>query len=108
MSELLNPNRQNMQQVFADQFEGMTLDPVPLAALETARERLIEQINRDLTNAEREFLLSMKQLAPRWDLLGIPGLERLPGLQWKLYNLRKMEPAKRLAAEQLLRRKLQL
>jgi hypothetical protein len=50
----------------------------------------------------------MKQLAPRWDLLGIPGLERLPGLQWKLYNLRKMDPAKRLAAEQLLRRKLGL
>ena len=108
MSELLNPNRQSMQQVFADQFEGMTLDPVPLAALEIARERLIEKINRDLTNAEREFLLSMKQLAPRWDLLGIPGLERLPGLQWKLYNLRKMDPAKRLAAEQLLRRKLRL
>jgi predicted nucleotidyltransferase component of viral defense system len=108
MSELLNPNRQNMQQIFADQFEGMTLDPVPLAALEIARERLIEKINRDLTNAEREFLLSMKQLAPRWDLLGIPGLERLPGLQWKLYNLRKMDPAKRLAAEQLLRRKLAL
>lgn len=108
MSELLNPNRQNMQQIFADQFEGMTLDPVPLAALEIARERLIEKINRDLTNAEREFLLSMKQLAPRWDLLGIPGLERLPGLQWKLYNLRKMDPAKRLAAEQLLRRKLRL
>jgi predicted nucleotidyltransferase component of viral defense system len=108
MSELLNPNRQNMQQIFADQFEGMTLDQVPLAALEIARERLIEKINRDLTNAEREFLLSMKQLAPRWDLLGIPGLERLPGLQWKLYNLRKMDPAKRLAAEQLLRRKLRL
>ena len=108
MNELLNPNRQNLQQVFADQFEGMTLDPLPLAALETARERLIEQINRDLTNAEREFLLSMKQLAPRWDLLGIPGLERLPGLQWKLYNLRKMDPAKRSAAEQLLRRKLGL
>ena len=108
MSELLNPNRQDMQPVFADHFEGMTLDPVPLAALEIARERLIEQINRDLTNAEREFLLSMKQLAPRWDLLGIPGLERLPGLQWKLYNLRKMDPEKRLAAEQLLRRKLGL
>jgi hypothetical protein len=85
MSELLNPNRQNLQQVFADQFEGVTLDPLPLTALEVAREQLIEQINRDLTNAEREFLLSMKQLAPRWNLLGIPGLERLPGLQWKFH-----------------------
>ncbi|MGO8701567.1 MAG: nucleotidyl transferase AbiEii/AbiGii toxin family protein [Limisphaerales bacterium] len=108
MNELLNPNRQNLQQIFADQFEGMTLDPLPLAELENARERLIEQINRDLTNIEREFLLSMKQLAPKWDLLGIPGLDQLPGLQWKLYNLRKMDPAKRLTAEKLLRRKLGL
>lgn len=108
INELLNPNRQNIRQVFTDQFEGMTLDPVPLAVPESAREQLIEQINRDLTAAEREFLLSMNRLEPKWELLEIPGLERLPGLQWKLYNLRKMEPAKRRAAEQLLRIKLGL
>lgn len=108
MSELLTPNRKDLRQVFADQFEGMTLDPVPLATLESARERLIERINTDLTTAEREFLLSMKRLEPRWELLGLPGIERLPGMQWKLYNLRKMAPAKRLAAEELLRRKLGL
>jgi predicted nucleotidyltransferase component of viral defense system len=108
ISELLTPNRKDLKQVFADQFEGMTLDPVPLAALESARERLIKRINADLTTNEREFLLSMKRLEPKWDLLGLPGLERLPGPQWKLYNLRKMNPAKRLAAEDLLRRKLGL
>jgi hypothetical protein len=108
MSELLTPNRKDLKQVFADQFEGMTLDPVPLAALESARERLIEKINADLTTAEREFLLSMKRLEPKWDLLGLPGIEKLPGPQWKLYNLRKMDPAKRRAAEDLLRKKLGL
>jgi predicted nucleotidyltransferase component of viral defense system len=108
ISELLTPNRQDLKQVFADQFAGMTLDPVPLAALESARERLIEQINADLTKAEREFLLSMKRLEPKWDLLGLPGIEKLPGPQWKLYNLRKMDPAKRRAAEDLLRKKLGL
>lgn len=86
----------------------MTLDPVPLAVLETTREQLIEYINSSLTSAEREFLLSVKRLEPKWDLLGIPGIERLPGVQWKLYNLRKMTPAKRMAAEELLRRKLGL
>jgi predicted nucleotidyltransferase component of viral defense system len=108
MSELLTPNRKDLKQVFADQFEGMTLDPLPLAALESAREQLIKQINTDLTTAEREFLLSMKRLEPKWDLLGLPGIERLPGPQWKLYNLRKMDPVKRQAAEELLRRKLGL
>ena len=108
MSELLMPNRKDLRQVFADQFEGMTLDPVPLATLENAREHLIERINTDLTPAEREFLLSLKRLEPRWALLGLPGIERLPGMQWKLYNLRRMAPTKRLAAEELLRRKLGL
>lgn len=108
IGELLSPNRQNLQQVFKTQFEGMTLDPVSLDVLENARAQLIEQINRDLTAAEREFLLSMKRLEPKWDLLRIPSLERLPGLQWKLYNLRKMDPKRRLAAEQLLRHKLGL
>lgn len=108
MSELLTPNRKDLKQVFADQFEGMTLDPVSLAVLEDTRERLIERINADLTAAEREFLLSMKRLAPKWELLGLPGVERLPGPQWKLYNLRKMDAAKRRAAEEQLRKRLGL
>jgi hypothetical protein len=108
ISELLSPNRQNIRQVFADQFEGMTVDPVPLAVLEETREQLIHQINRDLTAAEREFLLSIKRLEPKWELLEVPNLEHLPGLKWKIYNLRKMDSKKRSAAEQLLRAKLGL
>jgi hypothetical protein len=80
--------------------------PVPLSDLEHTRERLIEQINADLTGDEKEFLLSMKRLEPKWALLGLPGVERLPGPQWKLYNLRKMDPAKRQAAEKRLRETL--
>jgi hypothetical protein len=38
----------------------------------------------------------------------MPGVERLPGPRWKLYNLRRMDPTKRLAAEEVLRRKLRL
>ncbi len=94
MHELLSPNRKDLKQVFAEQFSGMTLVPVPLEVLEDTRERLIERINVDLSEPERLFLLSMKRLEPRWDLLGLPGVEKLPGPQWKLYNLRKMDPAK--------------
>ena len=108
ISELLTPHRKDLKQVFEDQFQGMTLAPVPLSVLEETRERLIEQINADLTQAEREFLLSMKRLEPMWELLGIPGVERLPGPQWKLYNLRKMDTTRRRAAEELLRKKLGL
>ena len=61
-----------------------------------------------LTAAEREFLLSIKRLEPKWELLGLPGVEHLPGPQWKLYNLRKMDAAKRRAAEEQLRQRLGL
>ena len=106
MSELLAPHRKDLKQVFAEQFEGMTFAPVSLSDLEHTRERLIEQINADLTGDEKEFQLSMKRLDPKWELLGLPGVERLPGPQWKLYNLRKMDPAKRQAAEERLRQTL--
>jgi hypothetical protein len=108
MNELLTPNRKDLKQVYADQFSGMTLDPVPLAALEEARERLVAEINSGLTAAEREFLLSLKRMEPKWELLGLPGVEQLPGPQWKLHNLRRMDPAKRKSAEERLRRKLGL
>ena len=108
MNELLTPNRKELQQVYEDQFKGMTRDPVSLNLLEETRDRLIAQINAELKKAEREFLLSLKQMAPKWELLGLPGVERLPGPQWKLYNLRMMEASKRQAAEERLRQKLGL
>jgi predicted nucleotidyltransferase component of viral defense system len=108
MSELLRPNLKDLKQVYADQFTGMTLVPVPVAVLVATREQLIARINADLTAAEREFLLSLKRLQPKWELLGLPGVERLPGPQWKLYNLRKMDPAKRKLAEDQLRQRLGL
>jgi predicted nucleotidyltransferase component of viral defense system len=108
MNELLTPNRKDLKQVYADQFSGMTLEPVPLGVLEETREKLVAKINAELTVPEREFLLSLKRLEPKWELLGIPGVEKLPGPQWKLYNLRKMTAAKREVAEAVLRRKLGL
>src|SRR5204863_9799832 len=56
INELLTPNRKDLKQVYADQFSGMTLDPVPLAVLEETRERLITHLNAELTLTEREFL----------------------------------------------------
>jgi hypothetical protein len=45
----------------------------------------------------------MKAGDPEWDLLGIEGVEKLPALQWKLQNIRRMEAGKRAAAYDRLR-----
>jgi len=80
----------------------MTWEPVSLEALLTTREEMIDLIKRNITVAERKFLLSVKEGDPKWDLLGIDGVENLPAVQWKLLNIRKMNPAAhRLAVNKL-------
>jgi len=39
-------------------------------------------------------IVSVKEENPQWDLLGVPGIENLPGVRWKLQNIRRMAPMK--------------
>ena len=40
-----------------------------------------------MTNEERKFLISVKKGKPKWDLLGLTGVEDLPAVKWKLMNI---------------------
>jgi hypothetical protein len=40
---------------------------------------------------ERQFLISLVANQPDWQLLGIPHLEQLPGIRWKLQNLDRLQ-----------------
>jgi len=94
MAELLAPNRLPIAEVFETQFSGMTLNPVTLAALEGARERMIALIHQHITDKHRAFLLSFKQGEPDWSLLNLSGVDELPAVQWKLMNIKRMTAAK--------------
>lgn len=39
---------------------------------------------------------------PRWGLLGVDGIERLPAVQWKPANIGKMAPGKHAQAVEKL------
>lgn len=108
MSELLNPNLKNIEQEFRTQFQGMSGKPLKLTELVTAREQLIHQINNDLTENERKFLLSVKMGEPEYSLIDIPNIEKLPAIQWKLQNINKMEKLKHQSAVEELRKVLKL
>lgn len=95
--ELLASERQDMQTAFKEEFVEMTEYLVQYEQLSDTRDRLIEILNRDLTDRERKFLISIKSGEPDWSLLGISGIEKLPGLQWKILNVRKMSTQKRTA-----------
>lgn len=108
MNELIDPPRKDLRRIFESEFAGMTSEPVLYEELLSAREELIAVLQKDLTTAERRFLLSIKEINPQWELLGIDGIEKLPAVQWKLANLKKMNKKKHGETFIALKRKLNL
>jgi len=88
--EVLFPSFRDIRQEFERSFAGMTAEPVELDMLLAARERMVRELQQGLTADERRFLLSLVAAEPAWDLLGVPHLQKLPGLRWKLQNLDKL------------------
>ena len=95
--ELIKPNLQNQQQAFERQFSGMTSEPFTYADYEATREQLITSVNRTLTEADKNFLISLTKGEPDWSLIPLPDLPNFPAVQWKLMNivsLRNSNPTK--------------
>ncbi len=95
MSESLNPIMKDMRQIYETDFQGMADNHVPCEELEQARDKLLKLIKKGLTQDEKDFLISFKRGEPNWSLLGIDGVEHLPAVRWKLFNIQKMDEAKR-------------
>lgn len=104
MSELLAPKFLDMRKVFDSEFQGMTENPFTYENLLDVRERLVSTISKELTGKERQFLVSIKSGEPQWDLLEIDGIDKLPALQWKLTNIRKMPKEKHKEALEKLKK----
>lgn len=83
----------------------MTREPVSQPSLEEARERIIS-LTKKLDDKEKEFLISFKSGEPKWDVLGLNGVDKLPAVQWKLLNISKMSKDKHHEALKELKRKL--
>lgn len=88
--EVLFPSLRDLRQEFEHNFAGMTTEPVELDALLAARERMMRELQQGLNADERRFLLSLVAAEPEWSLLGVPHLEQLPGVRWKLQNLERL------------------
>lgn len=106
--ELLNPNFIPFEELYKQELEGMTSIYVSYNDLVAARKDLINKIKNDLTNNERLFLCSIKEDEPKWSLLNLPELHRLPAVQWKLNNIRKMKDDKRKFLLEELKRYLEV
>ena len=107
MAELLAPRRLDIRQLYGSEFEPMTRQPVPFNRLIGAREELVAAIHAGLTDQDRDFLISVKNQKPHWNLLGLPGIADLPAVRWKLLNLGRMSASRHAAAVARLKRVLE-
>ena len=102
--EVLFPKTKPLEPAFTNEFVGMTRDTVELDTLTQVQGRLLQELPQQLTPAHRDFLLSLVQGAPAWELMPMQHLRELPALKWKLMNLAKLKKssAKRFAAQHQL------
>jgi predicted nucleotidyltransferase component of viral defense system len=99
--ELLRPVAKDQAKTFATQFDGMALIPFSYDDHRATLARLVGDLHAGLTDNDRRLLMGFMDGAPDWQLFPLPDLERLPAVQWKLENIRKLKaanPAKHRAA----------
>ncbi|GGH20085.1 hypothetical protein GCM10007423_00250 [Dyadobacter endophyticus] len=109
MAELLAPHLKDISMIYESEFVQMAEVDVSLQQLEQTRQQLINLIHEQITEQEKEFLISFKSNKPQWDLLGLPDIElvaSLPSVQWKQMNIAKMQAKKHKQALEKLRQVL--
>ena len=82
--ELLEPRLQDQSAAFVNQFEGMATIAFSYEEYEATRLKLVSEIHACLTDADKDFLLSVNRLEPDW---GIYDFQDYPSVKWKLANL---------------------
>lgn len=91
MNEVMSPNWQPLSEKYQDEFEGMTVDPMPLSTLEQTREWMLNALKSQFTPRDKDFLMGFKKGEPNWSLFDVPSVASLPAIQWKLLNLKKLK-----------------
>lgn len=89
--ESLQPNPIDQKQALENQFKGMSDVPFEYADFEATRTDLIEKINQNLTNIDREFILSFETGNPDWEKCCAGDLSSFPAIQWKLKNIQTLK-----------------
>lgn len=90
--EVLFGTDKDISTSYANSFVGMTFEASPsLESLLDVRTRLRADIVQRLTEKHRNFLVGLTEANPDWSLLDCGHAESLPGLRWKLVNLKKFQ-----------------
>jgi hypothetical protein len=85
--ESLHPNPVDHKETLKNQFQGMSDVSFDYTDFEITRKELIEKVNRNLTNTDKEFLISYENGSPDWKKCCAGDLSYYPAIQWKLKNI---------------------
>ena len=88
INEVITPNFQDHRKAMENQFTGMSAEEFLYEEFEITREKLVKVIHENLTDKDKEFLLSVKNVMPDWSIYDF---EKFPAVQWKLKNLQKLK-----------------
>ncbi|WP_179353254.1 nucleotidyl transferase AbiEii/AbiGii toxin family protein [Winogradskyella vidalii] len=88
IKEVLFPNLINQEQAFENQFMGMTERLFSYADFEQTREKLIGNIQEELTESDKKFIVNFENTSPDWSVYDF---EKFPAIQWKLQNLQSLK-----------------
>ena len=105
LHELLNPTLQDHEDIFNQQFAGMSDTPFSYQEHKDTFVRLHEELLGSLTNDDKQHLLDFVSLQGQPEDFGIPHLAELPAIIWKRKNLetlRQSNPAKFAEQRKLL------
>jgi len=106
ITEVIIPNFQDQRSALTNQFSGMTDETFSYEEYESIREKLVATIRENLTDSDKEFLLSVKNITPDWSIYDF---QRFPAINWKLQNLQKLKnknPDKHREQYEILKKKL--
>ena len=88
INEVIKPNFQDQRSAHANQFAGMSDEAFSYEDFEGTRARLVETVNTALTENDKAFLLSVKDVNPDWNIYDF---QHFPSINWKLQNLQKLK-----------------
>jgi hypothetical protein len=89
--ESLSPNRIDQQETMIKQFSGMTDIPFSYSDYEETREKLIDFINSNLTQQDKEFLIAFEAGNDLLQFVEYHEYLKFPSVQWKLQNINKLK-----------------
>lgn len=91
--ESFAPKMIDQREAISNRFDGMTDIPFSYEDFEETRGLLIKNVNRIMTDQDREFLVSFEKGQPNWDSYEFSYFEQYPSVQWKLLNLKRLAKA---------------